>query len=850
MDPENGLALTAVQPGTFIEMRRNTTETHAIVLGSTLVAGKQTMISLASSGETYLHLPFDIHYTIPNAVPQDLITRCDSTEVATTEHQIAARVQVLKRIRELEVQIESEFNRIGAHMTGAYHRHRSRDNQEWAHVTLREVAQSLEEGAENNVITMLAVHKHLMRRSKEFVPSAADFTRTQLFWVRPYQDVQDLEMVDNLLHEKSPVITDFVNKARKAILRNRDIAKDKYAGPPTLLPIPDLEFTETEQSILCFLHAFIRSTRSNQKDPYIVPVAYLMKKTMYSDPDSPPLELPFGPHNSITDETVNAFLVDLGVLARWDEPNTRDRQFTFLNQKGTETKLPIITTKNEVTLRSLGPLDLYPRDIVESIRHDFGSMPVYVIDDVGAEELDDGLSVESIPNEPGSHWVHVHVADPTSILPPTHIAAQIAQRQLSTIYLVQQSMPMLPSTQEFQKCSLGSSKENKTLTFSFKVDPEGEVTSYKVRAGIVRNIHVLNYGSVDAALGLPNSDPVRPFEPNYKVHADPSNVPAECLPGLQTLLSVTQSLVRARQKTDAFIAFLPHLDITMSKPKPPPPSPGPTNPPQLSTGFPSLSYSIDSSSSFTQLSSRMIVAEAMKGACRITSRFFRDRGIPAIRRSGAPILVSSPDTLSSLLALRNPFGTVPYVEVLKTNSVFPAAEYTLQPSGHWQLAIPDGEGYVRVTSPLRRYTDLLTHWQVKYALKNPKEAAPLFDQGWLQDFIVELQSKEAQFKRIEQHHIQNWAVHFLKRWIEYPDIRGDDIVEDPLQSLDAVVLGDRRHNTLDNAYQNTVFLPKLGLKARMIGMTRMVSPDVGEEVKVRLKGLSVGLRPTVTVEKL
>lgn len=40
-------------------------------------------------------------------------------------------------------------------------------------------------------------------------------------------------------------------------------------------------------------------------------------------------------------------------------------------------------------------------------------LPIYVIDAVYAEELDDGISIESVPGEPNTDWIHIHVADPT-----------------------------------------------------------------------------------------------------------------------------------------------------------------------------------------------------------------------------------------------------------------------------------------------------------------------------------------------------------------------------------------------------------------------------------------------------
>ena len=56
-------------------------------------------------------------------------------------------------------------------------------------------------------------------------------------------------------------------------------------------------------------------------------------------------------------------------------------------------------------------------------QHDIGNLSIYVVDDAGADELGNDLSVELVPNEPGSIRIHVHIADPTSVLPPTLVLA-------------------------------------------------------------------------------------------------------------------------------------------------------------------------------------------------------------------------------------------------------------------------------------------------------------------------------------------------------------------------------------------------------------------------------------------
>jgi hypothetical protein len=67
---------------------------------------------------------------------------------------------------------------------------------------------------------------------------------------------------------------------------------------------------------------------------------------------------------------------------------------------------------------------IYSRDPVESMRRDFGDIPVYVIDSPTAHELDDGISIEETPD---GVWVHAHIADPSHLIPPNHPLSILSQ---------------------------------------------------------------------------------------------------------------------------------------------------------------------------------------------------------------------------------------------------------------------------------------------------------------------------------------------------------------------------------------------------------------------------------------
>ncbi|KAJ3318642.1 hypothetical protein HDU76_000773, partial [Blyttiomyces sp. JEL0837] len=109
--------------------------------------------------------------------------------------------------------------------------------------------------------------------------------------------------------------------------------------------------------------------------------------------------------------------------------------------------------------------DFYKVDPCAEIRRDFGDMPVYVIDSPTAHELDDGISIEHKDN--GETWIHVHIADPTSELPPSHPLAFLAQLRGNTVYLPERHYPMIPDSLSLNRFNLGVS--NLALTFSARL---------------------------------------------------------------------------------------------------------------------------------------------------------------------------------------------------------------------------------------------------------------------------------------------------------------------------------------------------------------------------------------------
>jgi exoribonuclease II len=788
--------------------------------------------TLASNGEVWSHLQDDVMFAISNFIDPIAAEQCMSNKNPGEEsssspdswmspHTLAARVKVLKELRRYEKQVETHYHIMAMRIQRVLEDMPWAKSDSWAEITTTDVAEAV--GARSS-LERFCVHKFLMSRHERFIAHSIDFLSAQRFWVRPLAQVEDLKTISQMLARDDPALHGFYEKAR-------DLVQAHRAGPsyPTTLssaPITSVSWTPAEQTIIRFLQAFIRSTRTTQKDPYVIPVATLIKR--------------LGLYDGFvrTDQSlVQQFLADIGAVAPWDDFVTKDRDLLCLPSS---VKVPAPSTP-------LGPDEFYPYDTVENVRHDFKNLNAYVIDDVGAQELDDAVSVERIPSEPDSAWVHVHIADPTFKLHPNHILSREARLKFSTAYNIHETIPMLPQSIMYDGLSLGTrSKQGlpeNVLSFSFKVDGQGNIGDYKVRAGLLRNVHVIKYDDVDTSLGRPPRKVPTPFDLEPYRYSTGTTLPPKQTKELRLLHEVMRKLVARRMREDIFFFSVPNSHVSMDRTLPS--TPADLSHPFSFKGFPKLNYELESQE-FEYLGARQMVSECMQGACRVASRFFRDNGIPAIRRVAGSPKAGTGESLDNVLKQRREDGMIPATEAFRIAIDFPRGENTLELGSHFSIGSKEGEGYVRVTSPLRRYGDLVHHWQIKHALATTgSPAKPFFSRSWLQSFVEEMTNKEQGLKAIERRHQRYWALKFMEQWLVNPENKDRP---NPLAEMEAILMAPIDFDVMYRNPSFQVYVPSLGLGAMgdYLG-ERMTAPSPGDIIRVKLDEIRLGTAPALVV---
>lgn len=823
---------------------------HAVAMGVHYSGRSRRIFTLTTTGEVFPYNDADIMLCVPGFVDQELMDACGTARLHTTNAELAARTRVLGALRAIGKEIECAIRYVDNRAARFYDYLKSPNPNKWKRIDVQTAAAFYKrpDNPDTPLATQIAVHKHLMNHPIKFIAHPTAYRETQTFLVRPPAQAQNIADITNWMRiEGGRILNEFCDKAT-AIMKQANAFRQQSTSvtPHEISTSYKHTLTDTDRKILRFLLDAFHVQRFTQFNPHLLPTNYILKRLDQLDDT----EWPFNQLGAL-----QRILTDLGVFSPWIDGASFASRIESLVHK------PIMKPLRAPAYPSkpLGPEDFYANDPLEALRHDFGDMPVYVIDDASASELDDGISIEAVPSEPDNYWVHVHIADPTTLLPPTHTLAYRAREMSESLYLMNGTSYMLPPS-KFQRFSLGNTAATKephqVLTFSFKVDAAGDIIDHKVRAAIVKNVHIMTYDIVDATLGFPSLAPTLPFKlPNPTPPSQPPIDPSHA-ERLKLLYKVSSRLVTNRALRPVFNLTIPYSEVIFTRPIPHH-LPSPYTETATSTmrqfklygGFPDMSYSVNVREGMIR-GARVMISEFMKGAGRVASRFGIETGTPLVRRHGLGPSGPDPAAVEMLIASRDEFGMVDQYEAAKASIALPKAVNTLAPKGHWGLGIPDGEGYVRVTSPLRRYADLVAHWQIKHTLLADSDPARytrgkrvVFGEDWLSQYVRELTLRDRERKRASSMRSEYWSGVFIKRWLD-GEIKSEalDPKEAVFEARPGVVQVKDVHI---GKYRMRSMIPQLGVW----GDITLDDPlEIGTRVNVRIVDVKMGARPRIRME--
>jgi hypothetical protein len=754
----------------------------------------------------------------------------------------------------------------------------------------------------------LAMHRILMLAPENFIADPLTHRTTGNFTIRTPAEVADFKTVQAWVRSPSLSIPlqVFASKAARA--------KAWAIAHPPLPPVSSnselvkvkkedvgIEWDNNDQMILRILERALGQQRLLQSHPYMILAPEIIKlvdehfkrldspsEDVIPTPESKADESSFAlsDRQIINREEVMSFLSEIGVAAPWENWVAQEEEAGLMEWKSKDPRPRLSPSSastpaparrpSTINTKSLSPTEFYPIDPHDSVRHDFGQLPVYTIDDPGAAELDDGVSISScdlltVTGGP-TYWTHIHVADPTALLHPNHEISQVARRRNHSEYFPEQKWSMLPAWFMTGKgMSLGSKiggVEEKTLTFSMRLDDEANVLETKVQVGIVRNVKRLTYGAVDKVLGYipptaghlitlnkPLSSSNGKYQPPMQRMTDDKDllVDTKAVTDLSTLHRLSAALERKRAEGGAlFWSFssssvsvsprIQHINLAID----------PTSPTFYSTS-PNIALQLPSQQALGGSSpASTLVAEFMVLANRTAAQFCVEHNLPVPYRSQRrPAGVEN--ALEEVMALRSSNGQIDAIEILKRGITFTAASDGIAPLPHWPMGIQDQFGYVKATSPLRRYSDMILHWQIKSILLPTSSAtSPPFTKSAVINLIKETESVTRARGRIDRHAVTFWTLYLLREKLNQMVNPSKATIEDSetdeiLRNLNGLVLDKPIFSLFTANWVSSVHIVELGIRAYLFTQSEEEMAAIGSVVPVKFREIQLSGRSRAVV---
>ncbi|KAI9470561.1 MAG: hypothetical protein EXX96DRAFT_530890 [Benjaminiella poitrasii] len=680
---------------------------------------------------------------------------------------------------------------------------------------------------------------HLVSDNTRFIP-ASDVRGSDMWTLRSQEECERINRVIHSIRTRDQHYTGFLSRMRSLITfynAHADPVLGTFSQTALeMAPAVTAQVTSTDKVYINFIVDWIRSPNVIVDSPYEVFVPSILKALRCYD------DLFFDRPLAIR------FLREIGMFKPWDhvgllENASVTRNF-FWSKEAQESDGKMEKFKTAF-LSSNSNDDKYA-----SIRRDFGNLPVYTIDDPSAKEIDDGVSIERIPGDPHSVWMHVHIADPTTFISPTHELAQLMSQKAQTLYLPERHFPMLPEELSSKKFSLGSTAfKNKdgsqyAMTFSSRINENGDLLDCKVQPSLVKNVIKVYYDDLDRLLepiaeAMPK-DPLVDLNKTFshpssnafamndsRKQQRPSTISEHARDDLVSMYQWANKHTQLRVRKGAILFSKPSPVIeTLPEVLELPSTQFST--PQYVSHLPAIRVRLDKS---IYSPARQMVAETMIMGGRIVSRFAAETNVPLPFRTqnwNPKATTADLGLRKDLLACREPTrGMVQLKDMVQYMSILPPTTVTTKPGlPHVVMGIEDG--YTRATSPLRRYLDMVVHWQLKTRLLGQSKLP--FSARHLQALAADIMSQEKQLSLLQQKSIRFWVIQLLERLKSngFTDAMEWNCIVNMPSRVAMTELG----GAMDVA---TGTLLELGIPGRIEKLRRNV--QVGEVVKVRISSL-------------
>lgn len=358
-------------------------------------------------------------------------------------------------------------------------------------------------------------------------------------------------------------------------------------------------------------------------------------------------------------------------------------------------------------------------------RQDYTHLYTIAVDAAGTTEVDDAFAIEPPADERvGGARLVVFIADAAAYIQPGDPLRHEAARRATTLYLPQGPIPMLPPTLAEGALSLVAGARRPALALSGRLGAHGTLTDFRVEEAWVRVDRQLTYEQVDATLAVPDREPPPADAPHSAAPPEEAAPPDSALIRQAAAWMEAHQAARVDQGALRFARREVRFDVddngVVTRSEGDPGGPG-----------------------------RQLIAEMMIAVCAAVGRLCAARGVPCLYRTQA-----APDRPAEVPpgeVIRDPF------EQWRVLRRFKPSRLSTTPGSHYSLAV---DAYVQVTSPIRRYADLLVQTQLKALARG--EAPPLDAQALVAEAAA-IEQAAGVGRAVSQQARRYWTLVYLQQ---------------------------------------------------------------------------------------
>ena len=590
---------------------------------------------------------------------------------------------------------------------------------------------------------------HVLLGPKNLVKRFGDVVE----WTREYQElaasaVRGTDVKTRL--ENNPIGL-FIRKAQRIITKSRSIRSPTTIGcigpstsspdrPGSIKQLPSGQrFTEKDISILEFVwDTHIRKPAALKNKHHAISSVILRAIGAY-------------PKMVLEDKIGRLLLQEVGAMAPWAASSDDNVMFPIPGRKGAHATDELLRISKETIAalqKNAGDGQALLQDSMVDIRGDFGLLEALCIDSTDTTIRDDAFSLEPCEGRPGCHWIHIHIAHPSAHFDQASIFGRLARNLQSSWYTSFKNYHMLPDAIGLP---LSLKPGAPVLTVSTLLNESGELLDVKVRPMRLNNVINIDTKAVQEVMHgtLPESftlivggDPTVSRTAVAEVSEIERAKAKSQAPVLKKILALMDAYVQRKRRSVPDV-----LNVSMTA--------GYTKNASVNfveeyrsdrlhesvhyQGDPTITYFGDLHTHQKMSAEGLldnVVGSMMTLAGESAARWMKERNIPGV----------------FTVAKTHPAYPIRRLNKLDTAEdafmLLPRSVESEEPGYHVTLT---AEQYMRYTSPLRRFGDLLSHWNTDAYIRavakgEIEDGAPIdestFEMPWPRAQIRQMLSQE------------------------------------------------------------------------------------------------------------